>query len=564
MDGNIAGQQDDILYWLKDLEEKSFINEKKIYTLVEDNLKIRSPKDLTPSNCIKLFNLLNEKSIEQNEDKKDLIQNGENSAYEYVFYIFRDSRFYMALGVNQNNIKKFSYTISRNKIRKEGIYIKIEEEITGGNNELFQKISEQIWKMWEKKINTQIDQYNENREDNKITGNNLFEIVLEENDLKEEKCKLRLVDKEVEWSKESALSFVKVLDKKVREKYPDFYILPKNDYYIVENDKSNDIDEICNAFSKNVLKATEKMKTLYSKEKKDEKFINTMYQQMINFLESNKTKIKLALESDEGKELLLGAKTLEKLTGNFMEFLLGVLIPIDFTDDFKENRFVGNVQTKSGLTAVDNIIRENGFQCKNFPARIFSNTISIYDDVLTIALKDNSSTRIFTSDEKRNLFIKSAIYQKTFKGQYRDAILALLKKAFPLAIRYEQRESDLETGDKNKEEVLNSLKGITNTFYFLNFYLIPSSRIFYELREQLKMEIQEAKEDESNSTLLENFYEAVPIEGKQENKNYFESLKNKKLGNIFEVKKFNLFFKGITFDFKSIKGKVENGNILSR
>ena len=549
MDGNLVEQRDSILFWLKSLEEKSFEKEKKIYEMVKGKITIKSPEDLTAENCRKLFDFLSQDSLAKNN----------NSKYYYVYYMLRDPRFYLYMGVNSNNVKKNSYVVSRSKAKKNKTGITLTQEIFRYKTEetILKHLNTRIWGQledkWGKNIEKQIEEYNKDKKDKNIQKEKLYNIKLEMNDL--HNYNIRFNKDVFLWNKEDIILFITDLEEKIQKTYPDFYIFPKNDYFIIQTDLTNLTEEdIYNKFKQRMENTTSKMVSIYENEKKDEDIIKNLLNEMEKFLENKKSKIISALEKPEGKDLLFGKKTLEKLTGDIMEFLLNILIYDE------ENLFIGDIQTRSGLAAVDNIIKGNGFQCKNLPSKISSGKISLYDDALTVALNDNVSDRIFTEEEKKKLFIKSAIYQKNQSSSYRNDILMLLQKSFPNAIRYEQRDKDFENTDN--KEIINILRGMTNTFYLLNFYLIPSSRIFYELREQLNTEFGKPK-----NTLIENFYEAVETDKKPQNINYFDSLTNMKATkkkSLFKIKKFILYFKGITFDFNNIKGKTSGNNILAK
>lgn len=549
MNGNLIEQRDSILFWLKNLEEKSFEKEKKIYEMVKGKIKINSPEDLTAMNCRKLFDLLSEELLPENI----------NSKYNYVYYMLRDPRFYLNMGINSNNAKKLSYVVSRSKVKKDKTGINLTQEIFKYKTEetILKHLNTRIWQQlegkWGNNIEEQIIEYNKDKKNKNIQKEKLYDIKLEMKDLNN--YNIRIGKDGLLWNKNDIVLFITDLEEKIQKTYPDFYIFPKNDYFIIQTNLADLSEEdIYKEFKQKMENTTLKMVNIYKDEKKDEDITKKLPVEMKSFLENKKLKIISALKKPEGRDLLAGKKTLEKLTGDIMEFLLNVLI---YDED---NLFIGDIQTRSGLAAVDNIIRGNGFQCKNLPSKISSNKISLYDDVLTIALNDNVSDRIFTEEEKKKLFIKSAIYQKNQSSSYRNDILILLKKSFPNAIRYEQRAEDFE--NKDNKEIINILREMANTFYLLNFYLIPSSRIFYELREQLKAELKTSK-----NTLIENFYEAVETGKKPQNINYFNSLtkmKTTKKKSLFEIKKFILYFKGITFDFSNIKGKTNGNNILTK
>lgn len=549
MDGNLVEQRDSTLFWLKSLEEKSFEKEKKIYEMVKEKIKINSPKDLTAENCRKLFGFLSEDSLLGNN----------NSKYNYVYYMLRDPRFYLNMGVNSNNVKKSSYVVSRSKAKENKTGITLTQEILRYKTEetILKHLNTRIWQQlkekWGKNIEKQIAEYNEDKKNQNIQKEKLYDIKLEMKDLNN--YNIRINKDGLLWNKNDIILFITDLEEKIQKTYPDFYIFPKNDYFIIQTNLTNLSEEdIYNEFKQKMENTTSKMVNIYENEKKNEDLTKNLLNEMEKFLENKKLKIISALKKPEGKALLFGKKTLEKLIGDIMEFLLNILIYDE------ENLFIGDIQTRSGLAAVDNIIKRNGFQCKNLPSKISSNKISLYDDVLTVTLNDNVSDRIFTEEEKKKLFIKSAIYQKNQSSSYRNDILMLLQKSFPNAIRYEQRDEDF--GNTDNEEIINILRGMTNTFYLLNFYLIPSSRIFYELREQLNTEFGKPK-----NTLIENFYEAVETDKKPQNINYFDSLTNMKATkkkSLFKIKKFILYFKGITFDFNNIKGKISGNNILAK
>ena len=549
MDGNLVEQRDSTLFWLKSLEEKSFEKEKKIYEMVKEKIKINSPKDLTAENCRKLFGFLSEDSLLGNN----------NSKYNYVYYMLRDPRFYLNMGVNSNNVKKSSYVVSRSKAKENKTGITLTQEILRYKTEetILKHLNTRIWQQlkekWGKNIEKQIAEYNEDKKNQNIQKEKLYDIKLEMKDLNN--YNIRINKDGLLWNKNDIILFITDLEEKIQKTYPDFYIFPKNDYFIIQTNLTNLSEEdIYNEFKQKMENTTSKMVNIYENEKKKEDLTKNLLNEMEKFLENKKLKIISALKKPEGKALLFGKKTLEKLTGDIMEFLLNILIYDE------ENLFIGDIQTRSGLAAVDNIIKRNGFQCKNLPSKISSNKISLYDDVLTVTLNDNVSDRIFTEEEKKKLFVKSAIYQKNQSSSYRNDILMLLQKSFPNAIRYEQRDEDF--GNTDNEEIINILRGMTNTFYLLNFYLIPSSRIFYELREQLNTEFGKPK-----NLLIENFYAAVETDKKPQNINYFDSLTNMKATkkkSLFKIKKFILYFKGITFDFNNIKGKISGNNILAK
>ena len=164
MDGNLVEQRDSTLFWLKSLEEKSFEKEKKIYEMVKEKIKINSPKDLTAENCRKLFGFLSEDSLLGNN----------NSKYNYVYYMLRDPRFYLNMGVNSNNVKKSSYVVSRSKAKENKTGITLTQEILRYKTEetILKHLNTRIWQQlkekWGKNIEKQIAEYNEDKKNQNI------------------------------------------------------------------------------------------------------------------------------------------------------------------------------------------------------------------------------------------------------------------------------------------------------------------------------------------------------------------------------------------------------------
>lgn len=520
-----------LIVFLNDLMGNSFGKEKTIYKKI--GIEVNHPKDLNANKCKEIY---------------DTVFN-END-FNSLLNILRNEQFYQKI---LNLFSSELNSITKNKVKKiknlsSSIKTKINEESKNienlnntNNNQIFIKTKE-ITKIISKALEEMIESDTNSSE--KILYDIIAKIEKKEN---EDSYELKISEstKTINWNQNTTIDFLTKLSQETGIKiFTEYYIIdPTTD--------TKNVAEIKNALLKSILSAVKQMGIEKEQEKK-----------LKNILKDNdfQNKIEQYLKIEEGRNLILGPKTFNKIKGDLGEFLSSVLI--DHALKLQVS-FGGDVKTSTGEAAVDIFIKKMGFQIKNFPrSENSSNPISLYAEQFFVNPKNNPNRRAMTGEEQNKLYKSSSIlaYKSSKaedKNEAKTMIQELLTKIFPNFIRYSQNfYSDTS--------LTNNFKKITNNFYVINFRMVPASRIFYEL-------IQQIKNNSEDGNSIEKFFyltkEQIEYTSTSKQKNFFESFKNDNIINLFKGKNkepVNLVFRGIQIDYRGLKEGETNGNLLSQ
>lgn len=520
-----------LIVFLNDLMRNSFGKEKTIYKKI--GIEVKHPKDLNANKCKEIY---------------DAVFN-END-FNSLLNILRNEQFYQKI---LNLFSSELNLITKNKVKKiknlsSSIKTKINEESKNienlnntNNNQIFIKTKE-ITQIISKALKEMIESDTNSSE--KILYDIIVEIEKKEN---EDNYELKISEstKTINWNQNTTIDFLTKLSQETGIKiFTEYYIIdPTTD--------TKNVVEIKNALLNSILSAVEQMGIEEEQEKN-----------LKDILKDNdfQNKIEQYLKIEEGRNLILGPKTLNKIKGDLGEFLSSVLI--DHALKLQVS-FGGDVKTSTGEAAVDIFIKKMGFQIKNFPrSENSSNPISLYAEQFFVNPKNNPNRRAMTGEEQNKLYKSSSIlaYKSSKAEDKKEAkamIQELLTKIFPNFIRYSQNFY-LDTS------LTNNFKKITNNFYVINFRMVPASRIFYEL-------IQQIKNNSEDGNSIEKFFyltkEQIEYTSTSKQKNFFESFKNDNIINLFKGKNkepVNLVFRGIQIDYRGLKEGETNGNLLSQ
>lgn len=531
---NVASQditKNPLIVFLNDLMGNSFGKEKTIYKKI--GIEVNHPKDLNANKCKEIY---------------DAVFN-END-FNSLLNILRNEQFYQKI---LNLFSSELNSITKNKVKKiknlsSSIKTKINEESKSieslnntNNNQIFIKTKE-ITEIISKALKEMIESDTNSPE--KILYDIIVEIEKKEN---EDNYELKISEstKTINWNQNTTIDFLTKLSQETGIKiFTEYYIIdPTTD--------TKNVVEIKNALLNSIFSAVKQMDIEEEQEKNLENILKDS-----NF----QNKIEQYLKIEEGKNLILGPKTFNKIKGDLGEFLSSVLI--DHALKLQVS-FGGDVKTSTGEAAVDIFIKKMGFQIKNFPRSENSpNPISLYAEQFFVNPKNNPNRRAMTGEEQNKLYKSSSIlaYKSSKaedKNEAKTMIQELLTKIFPNFIRYSQNfYSDTS--------LTNNFKKITNNFYVINFRMVPASRIFYEL-------IQQIKNNPEDGNSIEKFFyltkEQIEYTSTSKQKNFFESFKNDNIVNLFKGKNkepVNLVFRGIQIDYRGLKEGEANGNLLSQ
>ena len=517
--------------FLNGLMGNSFGKEKTIYNKI--GIKVDHPRDLNANKCKEIYDAV--------FNKND---------FNSLLSILRNEQFYQKI---LNLFSSRLDSITKNKVKKiknlsSNIKAKINEEIRDienlnntNNNQIFIKTKE-ITKIISKSLEEMIESNTNSPE--KILYDIILEIEKKEN---EDNYELKISEstKTINWNQNTTIDFLTKLSQETGIKiFTEYYIIdPTTD--------TKNVVEIKNALLNSIFSAVEQMDIGKEQEKN-----------LKNILKDNafQNKIEQYLKIEEGQNLILGPKTFNKIKGNLGEFLSSVLI--DHALKLQVS-FGGDVKTSTGEAAVDIFIKKMGFQIKNFPrSENSSNPISLYAEQFFINPRNNSNRRAMTGEEQNQLYKSSSILayknSKTQdKNEAKTMIQELLIKIFPNFIRYSQNFY-------LDNSLTNDFKKITNNFYVINFRMVPASRIFYELIQQI-----ENNSEDGNS--IEKFFyltkEQIVYTSTSTKINFFESFRDDNIVNLFKGKNkkpVNLVFRGIQIDYKGLKNGEANGNLLAQ
>lgn len=520
-----------LIVFLNDLMGNSFRKEKTIYNKI--GIKVDHPKDLNANKCKEIYDAVFNKN-----DFNGLLSILRNEQfYQKILNLF-SSRLDL---ITKNKVKKIKNLSSSIKTKINEESKSIEALNNTNNNQIFIKTKE-ITKIIRKALEEMIESDTNSSE--KILYDIILEIEKKEN---EDNYELKISEstKTINWNQNTTIDFLTKLSQETGIKiFTEYYIIdPTTD--------TKNVVEIKNALLNSIFSAVEQMGI----EKEQKKNLE-------NILKDNdfQNKIEQYLKIEEGQNLILGPKTFNKIKGDLGEFLSSVLI--DYALKLQVS-FGGDVKTSTGEAAVDIFIKKMGFQIKNFPrSENSSNPISLYAEQFFVKPENNPNRRAMTGEEQNQLYKSSSIlaYKNSKdqdKNEAKTMIQELLTKIFPNFIRYSQNFY-------LDNSLTNNFKKITNNFYVINFRMVPASRIFYELIQQIK------NNPEDGSGIEQFFYltkEQIVYTSTSTKINFFESFKDNNIANLFKGKNkkpVNLVFRGIQIDYKGLKKGEANGNLLSQ
>lgn len=511
MSENLIIPYDSISNFFLNKAEESFQKEKKIYSNFPD-LKITSYIDLNGNKCKELF----EKISGITDDE--------------VLYMLRDRNFYKMIERNffikqdtgieriQNfDIKNISKQIRSTLVDKKNFEINFEVIIDSIDSRYTEKGYDIL----------------KNRIEKSITND------MKDNINKELKMMNIKTDKgNLSWTQDHTKEALLLIEKEIGED-----IFSKEEYFIVDPkiEKSN----LTNAFKQSMEKAILNYRDYIKKEYQDSSKGRRSSLFLLRNLRNGKYDelIEKGLKKDNGEDLIFSSKggNYFKVRGDLAEFICGLIL-----NNIGETHFAGDTRTSSGEAAIDIYANKIGYQIKNYSTFESNPIISLYQQKLFIT-NEQINGRVLTASEYFRLYTDVNLYNEIKEEYFKNDIFSILQNAFPNFIRYSQNFYE-----NDKVLIEQGFNEIKNSFYILNFRIIPASRIFYELY------LQSLKQ-EKNEQLNNYFYIKETSEKKI---NPSENLINS-INNFTPWKSFYLYFKGIQINQKGLRLNSNGTNLLS-
>lgn len=493
---------------------ESFIKEKTIYDKYPE-LNIKTFSDLNGNKCKELF-----KKIIGIEDDEILYMLRDKNFYEQI-----KNNFYKVVDTGLTKLSKFDFTDITKNIRSKlnensdssltfDIVINaIDKGYTDKGYDLLKEKLEPILKTdMEKNINTFLSNIDINKTEKRG---------------------------ERSWKNENTKKMFELIEKEIGQD-----IFSKEEYFIVDQNTQDNIE----GFKESMITAIKSYKKFTEKNYKNDSgeksrksltiFLRNLKQGKYDDL------IQKGFKKEHGEELIFSSKggNFHKIKGDLAEFICGLIL-----NNIEESFFVGGIQTSSGQAAIDIYSKQIGYQIKNFAGWEGNTIIPLYQQRLKIQETGNNiDERVLTKEEQDQLYEDINLY-KIDKERYKNDIFSILQEAFPNFIRYSQNfyNNDKDLLDKGFDK-------INNCFYILNFRIIPSSRIFYEL--YLQSLTQEKNEQLSNYFYINK--------DKKESIEPSENLLNS-INNFNPWSSFYLYFKGLQINQKGLRFNNGNANLLS-
>lgn len=496
---------------------ESFAKEKTIYDKYPE-LNIKTFSDLNGNKCKELF-----EKITGIKDDEILYMLRDKSFYEQI-----KNNFYKTVDTGLKKISDFDFTNITKNIRlrlneKPGSSLTFDIVV----NAIDKRYTTQGYKLLKEKLSATVERDLEE---------NINALLSNINMTKTEKRG------EISWKNENTKKMFELIEKEIGQD-----IFSKDEYFIVNQNMQDNIEE----FKKSMITAIKSYKKFTEKNYENDSrkksrtssniFLRNLKQGMYDNL------IQKGFEKEHGKELIFGSKggNFHKIKGDLTEFICGLIL--DNIDKKEKSFFAGSIQTSSGQAAIDIYSKQIGYQIKNFASLEGNPIIPLYQQRLKIQeIGNNTDGRTLTKEEKDQLYVDVNSYKYSEKS-YKNDIFSILQGAFPNFIRYTQNwyNNDKDLLDKGFDK-------INNCFYILNFRIIPSSRIFYEL--YLQSLIQEKNEQLNNYFYINK--------DKKEDIEPSENLLNS-INNFNPRSSFYLYFKGLQINQNGLRLNNSNTNLLS-
>lgn len=503
--------------------EDSFASEKTVYkrlNLINKNIVIQTPGDLTAQRCKEMFNIL-------------------TNVEEDIYKPLRDRKFYNYLN------KKCYKVLSENQI------------------DLNEVVSSELAEAIKKKLNKQLINEDEIRNNLLATLSEFFTIP----DL----GKISISNKTIQQMiGKKGINFNQTILKDIlKNNITKSEIKIKNDINLIDTDTEVKDGKIITTSSYSLANSTQ---ILEEKNSIYEQFLtnlesalleyttNTKSPPLIQYLKTNERFFLQKMDKEFSNILLEQNKSVTKIKGNLGEIICQMVFQSIFSSYTHTVKNFGNLMTSTGQAAVDVAVLDAigvslfGMQVKNFPSIEDSRMFLLYSTQSNISNFKND--RYLTKDDKITIF--NSIDDTTNKIDL-DTIKQICLNNLDNFIRYNQQYYDTEQDLK-----LKSL-GTKNNFYIINFRIIPASRIFYEILVDYKKQKEKALKRQKDF-FIKSFY--ITQTNYSESKDYYSNL-NKNLINslVYKKNKDNyLTFSGLKIEQKNLNDKIiksgKTGNLV--